>query len=139
MFTPSIITQKQINIRILKLSCISAPKIWSHIKNTVVLTILTFRYIQRLHLVYAEIAWALVSSGTQVQPQLILDPDYLPEYLSVSYGYGYIYIVCTVLLRESWERKWRELVGKPNNGDKPLSFLFFLFVDIRYFTKLSSL
>ena len=101
MFTPSIITQKQINIRILKLSCISAPKIWSHIKNTVVLTILTFRYIQRLHLVYAEIAWALVSSGTQVQPQLILDPDYLPEYLSVSYGYGYIYIVCTVLLRES--------------------------------------
>ena len=139
MFTPSIITQKQINIRILKLSCISAPKIWSHIKNTVVLTILTFRYIQRLHLVYAEIAWALVSSGTQVQPQLILDPDYLPEYLSVSYGYGYIYIVCTVLLRESWERKWRELVGKPNNGDKSLSFLFFFFVDIRYFTKLSSL
>ena len=139
MFTPSIITQKQINIRILKLSCISAPKIWSHIKNTVVLTILTFRYIQRLHLVYAEIAWALVSSGTQVQKQLILDPDYLPEYLSVSYGYGYIYIVCTVLLRESWERKWRELVGKPNNGDKPLSFLFFFFVDIRYFTKLSSL
>ena len=29
----------------------------------------------------------LVSSGNQVQPQIILDPDYLPEYLSVSYGY----------------------------------------------------
>ena len=27
----------------------------------------------------------LVSSGTQVQPQVILDPDYLPDYLSVSY------------------------------------------------------
>ena len=30
---------------------------------------------------YAEIAWVLVSSGTQAQPQVILDPDYLPDYL----------------------------------------------------------
>ena len=37
---------------------------------------------------HAEIAWALASSGAQVQPQIILDPDYLPEYLSVSYDYG---------------------------------------------------
>ena len=37
---------------------------------------------------YAEVAWVLVSSGTQVQPQVILDPDYLPDYLSVSYDYG---------------------------------------------------
>ena len=29
---------------------------------------------------YAEVAWVLVSSGTQVQPQIILDPDYLPDY-----------------------------------------------------------
>ena len=36
---------------------------------------------------YAEIAWVLVSSGTQVQPQVILDPDYFPDYLSVSYDY----------------------------------------------------
>ena len=36
---------------------------------------------------YAEVAWILVSSGTQVQPQLILDPHYLPDYISVSYGY----------------------------------------------------
>ena len=35
----------------------------------------------------AEIAWALVSSGTQVQPQVILDPDYLPDYLFVSNDY----------------------------------------------------
>ena len=34
---------------------------------------------------YAEVAWVLVSSRTQVQPQVILDPDYLPDYLSVSY------------------------------------------------------
>ena len=40
---------------------------------------------------YAEVAWVLVSSGTQVHPQVILDPDYLPEYLSVFYDYG-----CTV-------------------------------------------
>ena len=56
-------------------------------KNTVVLTIPTFRHFQCLHLMYAEVAWILVSSGTQVQPQLILDPHYLPEYISVSYDY----------------------------------------------------
>ena len=36
----------------------------------------------------AEVAWVLLSSGTQVQPQIILDPDYLPDYLPVSYDYG---------------------------------------------------
>ena len=40
-----------------------------------------------LHLIYAEVGWVLVSSGTQVQPQVILDPDYLPDYLSVSYDF----------------------------------------------------
>ena len=39
----------------------------------------------------AEVAW--VSSGTQVQPQVILDPDYLPDYLSVSYDYGIIQLI----------------------------------------------
>ena len=33
----------------------------------------------------SEVAWVLVSSGIQVQPQIILDPDYLPDFLSVSY------------------------------------------------------
>ena len=37
---------------------------------------------------YAEIAWVLVSSGTQVQPQVMFHPDYLPDYLSASYDYG---------------------------------------------------
>ena len=37
---------------------------------------------------YAEVAWVLVSSGTQVQSQVILNPDYLPYYLSVSYDYA---------------------------------------------------
>ena len=50
-----------------------------HIKNTVVLI---FRHIQWLHLMYSELAWVLVSSEIQVQPQLILVPDYLPDYLS---------------------------------------------------------
>ena len=36
---------------------------------------------------YSEVAWVLVSSGTQVQPQIILDPDYLPDDLFVSYDY----------------------------------------------------
>ena len=52
-----------------------------HVNNTVVLTILTFQPIQCLHLMNAEVAWVLVSSGTQVQPQIIPDPDYLPDYL----------------------------------------------------------
>ena len=57
-----------------------------HIKNTVVLI---FRHIQCLHLMYSEVAWVLVSSGTQVQSQIKLDWDYLSDYLSVSYDYGY--------------------------------------------------
>ena len=47
------------------------------IKNTVVLI---FPYIQCLQLVYSEIAWVQVSWGTQVQRQITLDPDYLPDY-----------------------------------------------------------
>ena len=57
-----------------------------HIKNTVVLI---FRHAHCLHLMYSELPWVLVSSGTEVQPQIILDADYLPEYFSVSYDYGY--------------------------------------------------
>ena len=55
-----------------------------HIKNIVVLI---FQHIQCLHLINSEVAWVLVSSRTQVQSQIILDPDYYPEYLSVSYDY----------------------------------------------------
>ena len=55
-----------------------------HIKNTVVLI---FPHIQCLHLMNSDVPWVLVSSGTQVQPQIILDPDYLPDYISVSYDY----------------------------------------------------
>ena len=39
-------------------------------------------------LMHAEIAWVLVSPVTQVQLEIILDPDYRPDYLSVSYDYG---------------------------------------------------
>ena len=52
-------------------------------KNTVVLIL---RHIQCLHLVHYL---AVVSLGNQFQPQIILDPDYLPDYLSVSYDYGF--------------------------------------------------
>ena len=55
----------------------SASRSSSNIKNTVVLTILTFQNIQCLYLMYAEVAWVLVSFGTQVQPQIILDTYYL--------------------------------------------------------------
>ena len=57
------------------------------IKNTVALI---FRHIQCIHLMYSEVVGVLVSSGTQVQLQIIFDPDYVPEYLSVSYDYDEI-------------------------------------------------
>ena len=60
-----------------------------HIKNTVVLI---FRHIQCLHLMNSEVAWVLVSSGTQVQPQIILDPDCCPDYLFASYDYVPTYL-----------------------------------------------
>ena len=54
------------------------------IKNTVAMI---FWHIQCLHLMNFEAAYVLVPSGTQVQPQIILDSDYLPDYLFVSYDY----------------------------------------------------
>ena len=42
---------------------------------------------------YVEIAWALVSSGTRVQPQIMPNPDCLPDYLSISYDYDHIFLV----------------------------------------------
>ena len=36
---------------------------------------------------YSEVAWVLISSRTQVQPQITLKLEYLPDYLSVSYDY----------------------------------------------------
>ena len=67
-----------------------SKKLVTYKEYTVVLTILAFQHIQCLHLMYAKVAWVLVSSGTQVQPQVMLDPDYLPNYLSVSYDCEYI-------------------------------------------------
>ena len=37
---------------------------------------------------YSDVSWVLVSSWTQVQPLIILDPDYLPDYLSISPDYN---------------------------------------------------
>ena len=46
---------------------------------------------------YSEVAWELVSSGTQVQPQIILEPGNLPDYLSVFYDYD--------IYKDPWQRK----------------------------------
>ena len=59
-----------------------------HIKNTVVLISL---YIQYLHLMYFKVSCVLVPLGTLVHPQIILDPDYLPHYLSVANDYDVLY------------------------------------------------
>ena len=59
-----------------------------HIKSTIALI---FRHIQCLHLMYSEVSLVLVSSGTQVQPQIIHHPDYFPDYFFISYDYGLIH------------------------------------------------
>ena len=40
------------------------------------MAILSIRHIQCLHLMYAEVTWEIVSSGTPVQPEIILHPNY---------------------------------------------------------------
>ena len=52
---------------------------------------------------YAEVAWVLVSSGTQVHPEVILDPDYLSDYLSVSYDYGCTFSPPIYTEIENWD------------------------------------
>ena len=39
---------------------------------------------------YAEVVWVLVYSGSQVQPQIMLDTDYFPDHPSVFYDYEVI-------------------------------------------------
>ena len=63
-------------------------------KDTVVLI---FQHIPCLYLMYAEVAWVLVSSGSQVQSQIILDPYYLIDYLSVFYDYDLANYLITVV------------------------------------------
>ena len=55
-----------------------------HIKNY---SCFNFSANLTLHLMSAKVAWVLLSSETQVQPRVILDPGYLPDYLSVPYNY----------------------------------------------------
>ena len=55
-----------------------------YIKNRIVLI---FQNIQCLHLMYFEVVLVLISSGTQVQWQIITDPDYIPDDISISYDY----------------------------------------------------
>ena len=71
-----------------------------HITNTVVLI---FWYFQCLHFMCSEVAWVLVSLGTQVQPQIILETDYLPDYLSVFYDYDFLYFRFLISY-EQWKR-----------------------------------
>ena len=47
-----------------------------------------FPRIKCFYFMYSEIASVPVSSGTQVQPQVIPDTDYIPDYLFVSYDLG---------------------------------------------------
>ena len=54
-----------------------------HVNNAI---LLIFWYFQCLRCItmYSEVGVLLISSGTQVQPQVVLEPNFLPYYLSVS-------------------------------------------------------
>ena len=80
---------EQINIRIIIWN-ISWLQGAGHIKNIYYTVVLIFQHIQFLHLLNSEVTWVVVSSGTQVQAEKILHPDYLPEYLPVSYYYDLV-------------------------------------------------
>ena len=41
-------------------------------------------------LMYSEVAWVLVSLGAEAQPQILLEPHYLPDYPSVYHDYNRI-------------------------------------------------
>ena len=84
-FTPGIIIQKHINMRTTKWRYIRALRSRSHKQNSW----FDFRVLLMFTFDEFEATWVLVSSGTQVQPQVILKPDYLSDYLSVSYDFGY--------------------------------------------------
>ena len=59
-----------------------------HIKNIYyICSCFVFRHIKCSHLMNSEVAWILVSLGAQVQLRIILEPDYLPDYLSISHDY----------------------------------------------------
>ena len=85
---------KQINIRIIKWRYISAPRIWPNkgysCFDFAAYSVFTF--------VYTDVAWVLLSSQTQVQTQLILNRDYLPDNLSVSYDYDFAYLSLLVII-----------------------------------------
>ena len=73
-----------------------------HLKKTVVLN---FPHIQCLHFIYSEVVCVLVSSGTQSQLQIRLDPDWLWD-LSVYYwwkkGKFLLNLMYTII---SWQNK----------------------------------
>ena len=78
---------------------------------------------QCLHLTYAEITWELVSSVTHVQLQIILDPEYLPDYLSVSSDYD---------IREHASLRyvfsWRGAVKCLSRFDIRISYVFVILI-----------
>ena len=90
------------------------------------LTILTFTQIQCLHLMHAELAWVLVSSGTQVQSQIILDIDYIPDYPSVSYDYDF-------MLETDFKGNMFHTARQNTNFSKP----FFFFLSLSFSLSLS--
>ena len=83
----------------------------SHIWRILLFWLLWLSDTFNVYNVYAEVDWTLVSLGTQVQPQVIFDSDYLPDYISISYDYTGIdklYWYCN----NSYEAKYHLSISK---------------------------
>ena len=110
----------------------------THIKNTVVLTNLTFRHIQCLHLMYVEVAWVLVSLGTQVQLPVILDPDYLPDYQTIfpflKACYRYIYKIFIFSPNDSPSKSMKNFLFHLKSSFRSPDIQTFLFSPLPFHT-----
>ena len=91
-----------------------------HIKNTVVLLI---RHIQCLHLMNSEVSWVLVSSETQVQSQIILNPDYLPEFQTIFQFLMTMVLLNVMFLQSQGNHKFITIFAiSPKNTCKGIHF-----------------
>ena len=67
-----------------------------------------------------DVCWGslgTVSPGTQVQPHVILDPDYLPDYFSVSYDYKKNNFITQLILEIKLTHYFSELWACPDMSD----------------------
>ena len=86
---------------------ITTPNSQENVNNTVALT---FPDIQCLHLMFPEVAWALVSSKSQIQLQIMLNSFYSHDYISISYEYAMSNETKQKYFYFFWNSNWKDIV-----------------------------